>query len=179
MLGCSNRPKIDALERDYQSIAARRVPLVMRLETLGRQRDAARERNTRLAELAVFDSFRELDWRPLVTEIERLDRERRELEEGSDILRTLQQQLGALEGSMKETEGRLVAQRKEHAQAEERRERARELREACEALLAGTSAEVKADLFPRLESMSATALEKHVLTVESCENREREMREWR
>src|SRR5450759_864539 len=53
----------------------------------------AQERNTRLAELAVFESFQELDWRPLVTEIERLDGERRELEDGSDILRTLQQQL--------------------------------------------------------------------------------------
>ena len=33
-------------------------------------------------------------------------------------------------------------------------------------------------LFPRLESMSAEALGEHTLTVESCDNREREMREW-
>ncbi len=178
VLGWSNRPKIDALKREQENLAARRDPLVTRIETLSRRRDAARERNTRLAELAVFDSFRELDWRPLVLEIERLDGERRELEEGSDILRTLQQQLGGLEASMRETESKLVALRKEQAQAEERRERARELFAACESLLAGTAEKVKTELFPRLEGMGATALGEHVLTVESCDNREREMREW-
>ena len=178
VLGWSNQPKIDALKREQQSLAARRIPLVTRIQTLERQRVAARERNSRLAELAVFDSFRELDWRPLVSEIERLDQERRELEEGSDILRTLQQQLGALEASIRETESRLVAQRRDHAQVEERRERARELFAACETLLAATPAQVKTELFPRLESMTAEAMAEHPLAVESCDNRERETREW-
>jgi uncharacterized protein YPO0396 len=178
VLGWTNQAKIDALKRGQQSLAARRVPLVTRIQALERQRDAARERTTRLAELAVFDSFRELDWRPLVTEIERLDRERRELEEGSDILRTLQQQLGALETAMKATEDRLVAERKEQAQGEERRERANELLTACETVLSATAGQVKTELFPRLESMSPTALGDYQLTVESCDNREREMREW-
>jgi uncharacterized protein YPO0396 len=178
VLGWSNQRKIEALQREQASLAARRLPLVSRIQALERQRDLARERNTRLAELAVFDSFRELDWRPLVVEIERLDRERRELEEGSDILRTLQQQLGALESAMKETEVRLTAQRKEHTQAEERRDRAAELFAACETLLAATAEQVKIEFFSRLEAMSATALGDHQLTVESCDNREREMREW-
>jgi uncharacterized protein YPO0396 len=178
VLGWSNQPKIDALKREQQSLAARRLPLVTRIQTLERQRDAARQRNTRLAELAVFDSFRELDWRPLVTEIERLDRERRDLEEGSDILRTLQDQLRTLEAAMSSTESKLKAQQKEHTQAEERRERALELFTAAETLLAATSAQIKQEIFPRLDGMSPAALGDHVLTVESCDNRERELREW-
>jgi len=141
------------------------------------KRNAAQERNTSLAELAVFESFQELDWRPLVTEIERLEQERRELEEGSDILRTLQQQLAQLEAAAKETEARLTGDRKEQTRAEERREQAGELLQACDSLLAGTTDEVKTDVFPRVESMSFEALGSHVLTVESCDNREREMRE--
>jgi uncharacterized protein YPO0396 len=177
VLGSNNQPKIDALQREQQSLAARRIPLVNRIQTLERQRTDARERNTRLAELAVFDSFRELDWRPLVSEMERLDQERRELEEGSDILRTLQQQLRSLEATITETETRLVAQRRDHAQVEERRERARELFAACLTLLTDTAAHVKTEIFPRLESMTAEALAEHPLTLESCDNRERETRE--
>jgi uncharacterized protein YPO0396 len=178
VLGWSNQSKIDALEREQHSLAARRLPIVARIQALTARRDAAGERGRKLAELAVFEDFRELDWRPLVTEIERLDGERRELEEGSDILRTLQQQLAALEAAVDETESRLVAQRKEQAQAEERRDRAAELFDACETLLAATAEKVITEIFPRLESMSGEALGEHVLTVESCENRERDMREW-
>src|SRR5205085_11374922 len=143
----------------------RRTPLLASIRKLSQQRDAAQARNTELAQLAVFDSFRELDWRPLVTEIERLERERRELEEGSDILRTLQQQLSALEAGMKETETRLDSDRNDRARAERRREQARELLAECQALLAATKAEIKADIFPRLEGMSAEALGEHALTV--------------
>lgn len=178
VLGWSNEEKIAALKLEQQRLEKRRVPILARIATLQRQRNAAQDRNTKLAELAVFESFRELDWRPLVTEIERLDRERRELEEGSDILRTLQQQLTVLEAAMKETETRLVSDRKEQAQTEERRERARELLVACDALLAGTSQQVKAQVFPLLEAIGAQAPGGHALTVESCDNRERDMREW-
>ena len=178
VLGWSNEQKIAALTLDQHRVETRRAPLLARIDELKLQRNAAQERNTRLAELAVFESFQELDWRPLVTEIERLDGERRELEDGSDILRTLQQQLEALEAATKETEARLTSDQRDQTRAEERREQARELLAACDALLSGTSEEVKTDVFPRVESMSFEALGGHVLTVESCDNREREMREW-
>jgi uncharacterized protein YPO0396 len=48
----------------------------------------------------------------------------------------------------------------------------------CNTLLAGTHETVKAEVFPRLESMSGGALGDHVLTVESCDNRQQDMREW-
>ncbi len=178
VLGWSNQQKIDALKREQQSLEARRLPLVARIQKFEQYRAAAQGRNTKLAELAVFDSFRELDWRPLVTEIERLEQERRELEEGSDILRTLQGQLGHLEAAVKETEDKLVAHRKDQTQAEQRREQACGLLTDCNTLLSATPEAVKAEVFPRLESMSGEALGDHVLTVESCDNRQQDMREW-
>jgi uncharacterized protein YPO0396 len=178
VLGWSNQQKIDALKRSQHSLEARRLPLMARIQRLQQQRATAQERNTKLAQLAVFESFRELDWQPLVTAIERLDRERRELEEGSDILRTLQGQLRGLEAAVKETEEKLLAHRKEQAQAEDRRDQARELLTDCNTLIAGTNETMKAEVFPRLESMSGEALGDHVLTVESCDNRQQEMREW-
>src|ERR1039457_4705414 len=134
VLGWSNEQKISALKSDQHRLETRRAPLMARISELQLQRNAAQERNTRLAELAVFESFQELDWRPLITEIERLDGERRELEEGSDILRTLQHQLAALEAAAKETEARLTGDQRDQTRAEERREQARELLAACDAL---------------------------------------------
>lgn len=177
VLGWSNQQKIDTLKREQQDLQAHRMPLLARIETLERQRAVAQERNTKLAELAVFDSFRELDWRPLVLEIERLGKERRELEEESDVLQTLQRQLGDLETVIKETENKLVARRKDEAQAEQRRDQAQSLLTDCNALIDATHETVKAEVFPRLESMSVEALGDRTLTVENCDNRQQEMRE--
>ena len=58
VLGWSNEQKIAALKREQQRVETRRAPLMDRIDTLERQRNAAQERNTRLAELAVFESFR-------------------------------------------------------------------------------------------------------------------------
>ena len=74
VLGWSNEQKIAALKLDQHRLETRRAPLLDRIRNLELQRNAAQERNTSLAELAVFESFQELDWRPLVTEIERLER---------------------------------------------------------------------------------------------------------
>ena len=174
VLGWSNAEKIQALVRDQKALEARSAPLVARIAKLEQQRDAAQNRKTQLAELAVFENFRELDWRPLVTEMERLESERRELEEGSDILRTLQRQLAGIEAGLRETEDRLRADRDEQARLEERRKVAREMAEQCDSLIADSAD----GLFPQLETMSAEALGEHTLSVESCDGRERQMREW-
>ena len=148
---------------------------VARIRKLEQQRDAAQERKTQLAELAVFESFRELDWRPIVSEIDRLEGERRQLEEGSDILRTLQQQLATIEAGLRETEERLRIDTGEQARLQERRGTRGSSLTECDSLFAGSSDRA---MFPRLEGMSDEALGEHTLTVESCDNRERQMREW-
>src|SRR5262249_59264648 len=83
-------------------------------------------------------------------------------------------QVAEMERAVRETEARLQEDHGERARLEERRRTARQLADECDALLAGASR----DLFPRLETMSAEALGEHTLSVESCDNREREMREW-
>jgi uncharacterized protein YPO0396 len=174
VLGWSNEQKIEALRRDQRNLEARRAPLVARIRKFEQHRDSAQNRKMQLAELAMFEDFRELDWRPVVAEIEHLEKERRELEEGSDVLRTLQQQLATIDTAIRETESRLRADTEEQARLRERRRHASELAAECDAILAGAIEE----LFPRLETMSAEGLGAHTLTVESCDGRERQMREW-
>jgi uncharacterized protein YPO0396 len=178
VLGWSNEQKIAALKLQQDRLELRRKPLTARIQKLQSSRDEAQERIRALDRLALFENFRDLDWRPLVVEIEQLEIERRELEEGSDILRTLQRQLAKLEEAIKLTEAALTSARADHTRAEERRRQGRELLAGCESLLAATPAEVVAVVFPRVEAMSAEALTEQTLSVENCDSREREMREW-
>jgi uncharacterized protein YPO0396 len=177
VLGWSNDAKIAALEKLGHDLEARIQALAIEL---GRRQDEEKrleERLGHLQQLAVYDTFRDLDWRPLVVEIERLEAERRQLEAASDLLRTLQQQLAALERDMDAAERELDQQKTLHTEARLKREQALELAAACDAVLAATPHEVKEERFPRLEALRVEALGAHTLTVESCDNREKDLRD--
>ena len=73
-------------------------PTEDRISELEAQRRTLLERIQNLSQLVMFKRFSDLDWRPLVLAIQRLEQERRELEESSDTLRTLEQQLAASGG---------------------------------------------------------------------------------
>ena len=60
-----------------------------RSRSLGRERTALRDRLGLLQQLSVYASFSDLDWGSIAVEIERLEEERRQLEEDSDMLKTL------------------------------------------------------------------------------------------
>ncbi len=177
VLGWSNEAKIVALEMSARNLdtqiqnGARVVEeLKARLETLS-QRIADTQR------LEGWTSFRELDWRPLVFEIHVLDEERRQLEAGSDVLRTLVERLAALEGEIASTERDLKQKTEQRAETNLKQRQARALADDCAALLSSTADELR-DLFPRLLALREEALGPHTLTVESCDNREKDMRQW-
>ena len=123
----------------------------------------------------MFESFRDLDWKPVAIEIEALEREKRELEEGSDILSTLRGQLSAIDDAIRETEEELKKISDKHSRSEERRDQTATLLKDCRAEISGVTDQIKSELFPRLEVMRIEAERR--LTVETCDSREREMRE--
>ncbi len=178
VLGWSNEEKIAALEAEREALEARMQDIAARLAGLQAEQGALRERSAYLNQLSAFEDFRELDWKPLVGEIERLDSERRQLEEASDILRTLEEQLADLEARMRATEDALDKENRELATTGLKYDQATQQRQACLQLLDATPVEVKARDFPRLEEMRDEALGPHVLTVESCDTREKDMRDW-
>ena len=109
--------------------------------------------------------------------IARLATEKRELEAASDLLKTLTARLAALEKALKETEGQLKDRHAKSSKTEQKISDAEELRQQAQALLAETT-EVTAQRFAMLAEMREEALASQVLTVESCDNRERDMRDW-
>lgn len=178
VLGWSNEAKVAALAKQERDLSTRITEHTWQILELKAE---AAEWDKVLGlwrQLAVFASFADLDWKPLVAMIDRLERERQELAASSDLLRTLQQQLRELG----EVQARIDAQ---HAQANaslatlvEKLSQARNLLAESEALAGAIDDAMRATTLPALETLRDQALGEHTLTVESCDNRERDVREF-
>jgi uncharacterized protein YPO0396 len=175
VLGWSNEPKIAALEEQALSLEARIAASGAKLSKLQGGQTSLDGRLGTLQRLSVFESFRDLDWKPLAIEIDALEVEKQQLEDGSDVLRTLQAQLAAIEQAIGNTTAELKKANDDKARLNERLEIAvRQLAE-CRAQVSTSDGEVNARYFPRLERMLGDSDRR--ITVESCDSRERELRE--
>ncbi|WP_242467204.1 DUF2220 domain-containing protein [Ectothiorhodospira shaposhnikovii] len=141
-------------------------------------RKTCEARRDLIVELSHFRDFHDIDWRPLSTEMAALEAEYAQLARDSDMLRALETQLRELEQVMEDTDKALGEAQRECSQAQLRQEQAQAQRDECATLLDATPREARDAYFPRLETMRDEALGEHTLSVESCDNREREMREW-
>jgi uncharacterized protein YPO0396 len=178
VLGWDNESKIAALEKQVRDLD-RRILDARKHEAEARvAQKRLRERENRLHRLLVYEAFRELDWRPITIAIEKLDEERRQLEASSDRLRTLQEQLAAVDVELGGINAQHTSAVGEQAALSGKRTAAQELLADARTLLDAVPDEARARYFPQLEAMCAEALGDHRLTVESCDGRASDMRDW-
>lgn len=177
VLGWSNQEKIAALDKQASDLQSRLQAIGAEIVRLQGQQKTLDTRIGNLDKLSTFQHFQELDWRPLLLEIERLEQERRQLEAESDTLRTLQQQLRALESELRQCQEQLDEKHSELARNEEKRDNAQAQIDECRQRLAAAEPGQLA-LFAQLEQLREEALGEHTLTVEACDNREKELRAW-
>lgn len=178
VLGWSNERKIAALEKQAADVARRGDAALGRLTGLQDELRTVGERKTTLDKLSVFESFREIDWKSVAVEIDELEQELRQLEAASDLLHALREQLRVAEDELGRLRTDREARLKEQGALDGKLEVARRQRSECSETLAGISEELRAEHFPRLESLRGDAIGAAAITVESCEAREREMRSW-
>jgi uncharacterized protein YPO0396 len=107
----------------------------------------------------------------------RLQDEKHQMEASSNILKTLAGQLEELEVALAHVERELDERKDKRSRAEQKKYDAESLQEQTRLLL-HASEPGHAELFSRLATLRDEALGEHQLTVESCDNREREMRDW-
>ena len=178
VLGWTNTAKIAALESGARRLEARLGDIGGRIGAMqGKQRDV-RERLDALSKLAEIADFREIDWSSLAAEIARLGEERRSLESASDLLRQLNAQLVEARRALEATEAALQAHRDRRSKIEQRQSDAQALRAETEAVLSGADLAALEPRFDRLATLREEALGEHQLTVESCDNREQDVRQW-
>ncbi|MEJ7745860.1 MAG: ATP-binding protein [Luteimonas sp.] len=173
VLGWSNTAKISALEVKARALEVELGETGARIAEAKRGQEQLRQQSDALAEVNGFDGFRDIDWRHCAAEIARLQDEKTRLEAASDTLRELAMQLDAAKNALKVSEDALSDLDKELGSVESRRDTADTLRNQTAALLADILDDVRA----RLDFLRAEALGEHQLSVESCDNRERDLRD--
>ena len=181
VLGWSNAAKIAALDNKLRVLEAHLAGLGGKIAALQQEQKAINEQLGTLAKLVEYRDFSELDWPAVALEVAKLEDERSKLKAASNVLQTLMDQLTTLEGELAKTEGQLAAHRDKRAKTEQKASDAEALRKQTQLLLAdpdAPDAPGQAAHAKRLADLQMQALGEHALTVESCDNRERDMRDW-
>ncbi|UXI70659.1 ATP-binding protein [Tahibacter amnicola] len=176
VLGWSNTAKLAALETKRRQLEGRLADTGQRIAEVQQLRKSLESRLDALTRLEEFVAFDELDWASVATTIAQLVDERERLESASDVLKQLNEQLRQLQQRLKQSELDRRDARDKRARLEQRRADAEELqRQTAELLVESTP---DPSLAAALDAMRQQALGDHSLTVESCGNREQEMRAW-
>jgi uncharacterized protein YPO0396 len=176
VLGWTNTAKIAALEARSSQLQGRVDEVLRLIGKVQSEQRALKVRLDALIRLEEFTDFQELDWATAVTEIAALTEELRELAAASDVLNQLNRRLKEVQAEIVHTESELETQRDKRSKTEQKTSDAEELKAQTRAVVeAVAETEVPTD---KLETIRADALGEHQLTVESCDNREQEVRTW-
>ncbi len=178
ILGWSNEPKIAALTAAAAKLESSMQTITACLTVIRQEQEQLAGQKTTLVQLGEFRHFGDLDWQELALKIAELTRELRDLESASNILQTLGQQLKNLEEEIARNGQKLDAVKSELAKNEEKREQAGKQLQLCRQTIATVSEPERLALAARLKPCQEEALANRPLTVELCDHREREMRDW-
>jgi uncharacterized protein YPO0396 len=178
VLGWTNAEKIAVLETKARKLARKLGELGSLIGKVQNEQNGLKKRLEAFSKLDEYTDFSELDWQSLAVEIATLEYERKNLETASDLLRSLTLRLKTLQDELVEARNELEKKTGERGATEAKREAAAELRRLTLTLQESTEQEGFTAYFERLEALSDEALGDRHLTVESCDNREREVRDW-
>lgn len=177
VLGWTNAAKIAVLEANARMKSEQLGELQKRMSTLQQEQATLKVHLNILAGLNEYPDFHDLDWQPVAVAIARLEADKRELESTSDLFRTLAAQLEEVENGLRETERLLDERKDKRSRTGQKINNTKELEEQALQFVNEAAPETSAR-FPRLDVLQAEMQESRDLTVESCDSREREMRDW-
>ncbi|MFZ1102824.1 MAG: ATP-binding protein [Hyphomicrobiaceae bacterium] len=176
VLGWSNAAKIAALEVQARASEKAIQKVAQSLAGIISQAGALSQRRGRLAQLSAFQSFADIDFASVVSEISTLEEERRSLTEGSDVLRALRIRQQEAETAKRELRTKLDDANANEAKLHERRDELDRKREAAEAEIAAVSEDRRVLAAPSLDALRAEVMGEQRLTIEGCSARESEIR---
>ncbi len=176
VLGWSNADKLRALRDQRQQLQERLAGLAQRITELQQARKGLQGQLDALSKLEEFTRYADIDWMSLARQIAALSEERARLEAASDTLQELTRQLQAVQARLAEVDQKRSDALGKRGELKSKREAAEALREQSAALW--NEAPLSEAQFTRLEAWRAQALGEHQLSVESCDNREQDLRRW-
>jgi uncharacterized protein YPO0396 len=176
VLGWSNADKLRALRDQRERLEANLALLGQRISEISQARNELRGRLDALSKLEEFTRFADIDWMSLARQIAALTEERARLEAASDTLQELGRQLKAAQVRLGELELKRSDALGKRGEVKSKRETAQAMRDQAGSVwndLPLTDAQIE-----RLDDWRSQALGEHQLSVESCDNREQDVRKW-
>jgi uncharacterized protein YPO0396 len=181
VLGWSNAAKLAALDGKKRVLEGRLSLVGKQISDLQTEQTAIKERLDTLSKLVEYRDYRELDWRAIALEVAKLEDERARLEASFDVLKDLIKNLNDLEAALLITDRQVTELRDRRSKTEQKTADAQALRRQIAALLESASPQPHDEglsaIAARLATLQTELLGEQTLTVESCDNREREMRD--
>lgn len=178
VLGWSNAAKIAALETKARKLENQLGELASLISKIQAEQNALKARLSALSKLDEYTDFGELDWRSLAVELAKLQDEKLKLESTSDVLKQLTERRTEAVAALQKTENQLEAHKDKRSKIEQKKSDTEVLRTQTQALVDDTTHAVHDAYFKLLDTMRSQALGEQPLTIESCDSRERDMREW-
>lgn len=176
VLGWSNADKLRALRDERERLQAKLALLGQRIASIQQARNELRGRLDALAALSEFTRFADIDWMSLARQMAALTEERARLEAASDRLQELGRQLKEAQDRLAQTERKRDETRDKRAEVATKQATAQELRSQTARIWDDTP--LTEAQVARLDDWRSQALGEHQLSVESCDNREQELRQW-
>ena len=176
VLGWSNESKIAALETVQAGVGNQGEVAKARFDSLVAQQHTLGDRRSALDQLQNFGSFQDLDWQTVAAGIQKLEEERRQIQESSDLLETLSRQLAAANAALLTTATQYDGSVREEGAVITRRSSAEAQRAECHSILSATGGDSWRSRADRLASLRMEILGDLEPSVESCEADERALR---
>lgn len=178
VLGWTNAEKIAAIEAKARKLEASLAEQGSFIGKIQSEQNGIKDRIEALSKLDEYIDFRELDWQSLALEVANLQEEKQKLESASDVLKQLSSRLKDAMAALGKTASELEVYKDKRSKVEQKISDAEALLGQIQSLLVESIMAIHAVYFERLDAVRSEALGEHQLTVESCDNRERDMREW-
>jgi uncharacterized protein YPO0396 len=176
-LGWSNEAKIYALEVQASTLEEAMRVSAAAIGDSQREQGGLRDKLGSVRQLEDYADWVELDWQPLSLRIASLEIEKKALESAGDKLKSLAASLAAVEADLAGVEAALEEEVGERIRTQLKREQALALREEAAGIASQAQEEGQGEAFPRLVGVAAELGALENLSVESCDNRERDMRD--
>ncbi|MCE3045206.1 ATP-binding protein [Legionella sp. 16cNR16C] len=178
ILGWNNQKKIKILLLQKQEQEQSLHKLSIQISQQQSARKELDQEKINILRLEAFKEFEALCWQELTRIIATLEKEKECLEQASDVLKELNAALEKTTEHIKSLEQQLDQQKDKTSKSEAKMEWAQQQLSTCEQECLPEDCGEVAALITALERYRAEALGSHQLTIESCDNKQQDLRFW-
>lgn len=177
ILGWDNNKKIKTLEQQAAGLERGIAALSNRRTQLEKDIASVKQRIEQMSRLRAYSDFQDIDWQPVAAAIAKLEDEKQQLEETSDLLKTLADQLAEVTVKLKQTDQQLQDKQAKVVRTEvkidDRKQDLLRTRQIYEEKRA-----IDEPFYAGLEEVRAEALADRPVRLDNSTESERQMRDW-